>query len=79
MNKEVLQITILQGKEFKTKFGKWFYWRIWFKVWGIYKPKFLAWFFGLFLSKETKRNMFNDLEIKIKTKIQNGKTTTDNS
>ena len=66
MDKEILEITISKSKKLKTKFGTWFYWKVWFKVWSIWKPKFLSWFFGLFLSKETKRKMWEDLDIVIK-------------
>ena len=63
--KEILQITLTRAKERKTRFGRWFHNRFWFKIWGIYRPRFLAWFFGLFISKETKRKLYEDLEIQI--------------
>lgn len=46
MSKEILQITIGKPRKFKTKFGKWFYNKIWFIVWYIWKPKVLSIFYG---------------------------------
>ena len=63
--KEVLQITLTREKERKTRFGQWFHNRFWFEIWGIYKPRFLAWSFGLLISKETKRKLYDGLEIHI--------------
>ena len=70
---EILQITISKREAPKTKLGRWFYWRVWFKIWGIWRPKFLSWFFGLFLSKETKRKLYDDLEIHIINEINDEK------
>lgn len=44
--KEYLQITLTKIELPKNKLIKWLYWKIYFKVWCIYRPKFLAWFFG---------------------------------
>ena len=63
--KEVLQITLIKARERKTRFGQWFHNRFWFEIWGIYKPRFLAWSFGLLISKETKRKLYDGLEIHI--------------
>jgi len=45
MSKEVLQITISKTKLPKSKLGKWLYWNLYWRVWKIWRPKFLAWFF----------------------------------
>jgi hypothetical protein len=42
MAKEILQITISKHKAPTSKFGKWFYWKIWFRVWYIWKPKVMS-------------------------------------
>lgn len=63
MNKEILQISFQHGQNHKTKFGKWFYNKIWFKFWFIFRPKMLSKFFGLFISKETKRKLLEEIEI----------------
>jgi len=66
MGKEYLQITISKKEAPKTKFGKWFYWKVYWNVWCIWKPKFLAWFFGLFISKKTLEELYKDTEIIVK-------------
>lgn len=45
-NKKILQITLSKRKIPKTKFGKWLYWKVWFQIWSIWRPHFIAWFFG---------------------------------
>lgn len=40
--KEVLQITISKTKAPKTKLGKWFYWKVYFPIWRIWRPKMLS-------------------------------------
>ena len=46
MAKEILQITIEEHKEPKSKLGKWFYWKIWYKIWYIYRVRLKSWFYG---------------------------------
>jgi hypothetical protein len=46
MSKEVLQITFKKAKVPDSKLGKWFYWKIYWKVWQIWRPKMLAKFYG---------------------------------
>lgn len=43
---EYLQITITPMKVPKNKILRWLFWNIYWKVWNIWKPKFLAWFYG---------------------------------
>jgi hypothetical protein len=45
MNKEVLQITFTKAKVPKSKIRKWFYWNVYWRVWKIWKPHFLAKFY----------------------------------
>ena len=43
--KDLLLITFEKPKEFKTKFGRWWYWKIWFPVWFIFRPRVLSKFY----------------------------------
>ena len=75
MSKDILQITFSKRKLPKTKFGRWFYWKLKFQVWDIWRPRFLAWFFsGLstfiywIVSKEVKEKWdkeFEEIEVHI--------------
>jgi len=79
MEKEILQITISKRKLPKSKFGKWLYWKIWFRVWGIWRPRFSAWFFGALADfmywlapREVKEKLdkeFGEIEVHIKDKL----------
>ena len=69
MSKEILQITISKRKAPKTKFGRWFYWKVWFQVWSIWRPRVLAKFYGslsnIFLSlipKEKREEILEEFE-----------------
>ena len=43
------EITIEPMQTPKNKYLNWMFWNIYWKVWNIWRPKFLAWFFlGLF-------------------------------
>ena len=42
MERQVLQITIKKVKAPKTRFGKWFYWKVYFPFWRIWRPKMLS-------------------------------------
>jgi len=76
MSKEVLQITLTKAKVPNTKLGKWWYWKIYWKVWQIWRPKLLAKIFGglsmLMLSLMTKKareealKEFEEIEVHIK-------------
>ena len=44
--KESLQITISKAKTPKTKLGKWLYWKIYWKIFKIWKPRILAKIYG---------------------------------
>jgi hypothetical protein len=45
MVQEYLQITIRKHRKPKTKLGYWWYWKIWFPVWYIWRPKVLSKFY----------------------------------
>jgi len=69
MTKEILQITLSKQKAPKTKLGKWFYWKIYFKVWKIWKPRLMSKFYhGLYVffmwltPKETRKKIEKELE-----------------
>ena len=78
MSKDILQITISKQKIPKSKFGHWWFWNIYWKVWKIWRPKFLAWMFrGLanfiyWLAPENVKQEldkeFEEVEIVIKDK-----------
>jgi len=40
--KESLVITFSKRKLPKTKFGKWFFWKIYFKIWCIWRPLMIS-------------------------------------
>jgi hypothetical protein len=46
MAEEYLQITFEKPKEFKTKFGRWWYVKIWFPFWYVWRMKRVANFYG---------------------------------
>ena len=58
--KDTLQITISKAKVPRSKFGNWFYWQIYWQIWCIYRPKFLAWFFKLFISKKRLEELYKE-------------------
>ena len=66
---EHLEITFSKRKALKTKFGKWFYWNIYWKIWCIWRPRFLAWFFKLFISKKRLEELYNE-EIEVVFKVE---------
>ena len=45
MSEEYLQITI-EEKPIKTKFGRWWYVKIWFPFWHVWRTRMLANFYG---------------------------------
>jgi len=85
MAKEVLQITISERKAPKTKLGKWFYWKVWFQVWRIWRPKMLSKFYKamsnlmlLPLSKEKRAEVlkeFEEIEVQIVNDTMNNEMT----
>jgi hypothetical protein len=76
--KEVLQITITRGKQPKTQIGKWLFWKIYWPIWKIQRPKLLSKFyyglsnFILYLlpKKEREKQLkeFEDFDIVIRDK-----------
>ena len=44
--KEVLQITLTNVKTPKSKLGKWLYWKIYWPIFKVWKPRMLAKFYG---------------------------------
>lgn len=85
MAKEILQITISERKAPNSRFGKWFYWKIWFQFWGIWKPKMLSRFYKtmsnlmlLPLSKEKRAELlkeFEEIEVQIVNDTMNDDMT----
>ena len=83
-DKEILQITISKRKVPKSKFGKWLYWNIWFTIWGIWRPRFLAWLFGGLSNfiywlapksvKEEWDKEFEEIEVHIINELNNEKS-----
>ena len=75
MGKEVLQITIKEPRQIKTKFGRWWhhniYWKIWVIGFGKIKAAFYMGMSNFFLSllpkhkREEILNEFNDIEVHI--------------
>lgn len=74
--KEVLQITLSKVKAPTSKLGKWWYWKIYWPVFKIWKPKMLAKLYGalstvaLSIMSEAEREKalkeFENIDIKIK-------------
>jgi len=67
--KEVLQITISKAKTPKSKLGKWWYWKIYWPIFKIWKPRMLAKIYGAlaivalsFLSKEERIKALKEFE-----------------
>ena len=85
MAKEVLQITISERKAPKTKFGRWLYWKVWFQVWSIWRPKVMSKIFKalsnlmlLPLSKEKRAELnkeFEEIEVQIVNETMNKEMT----
>jgi hypothetical protein len=44
--KEVLQITITKAKSPTSKLGKWWYWKIYWPIFKVWKPRMLAKIYG---------------------------------
>jgi len=76
MPKEILQITLTKQKTPKSKLGKWLFWKIYFPVWKVWRPKMLAkfyWFMSnlmLFLIPKKERDAllkeFEEIEVHVK-------------
>ena len=85
MSKDILQITISERKSPKTKFGKWFYNKIWFPLWSIWRPRMLAKFYKgmsdfmlMFLPKQKREEFlkeFEDVEVQIVNETLNSEMT----
>lgn len=46
MEEEYLKITVTPMRVPKNKIIRYLFWNIYWRVWKIWKPKFLAWFYG---------------------------------
>lgn len=81
MEKEVLQITLSKSKAPTSKLGKWWYWKIYFPIWNIWRPKMMAKVymglsnFILMLIPKSEREKilkeFEEIEVVIKDETKN--------
>ena len=67
--KEVLQITLTNAKTPKSKLGKWLYWKIYWPIFKVWKPRMLAKIYGAlaivalsFLPKQEREKLLKEFQ-----------------